>query len=135
MERIPIPLGYGHKANRERQMHKHTVKRTHIDTLEGISGGQCLTQLYVLIVSEDEDDVGSHIADVAVPLKPRPEAVSGQVAGAFGHGQDSHQDEEEEEEEEKREQGGQPPPCHHYSAVTSSVLRFTRGSLQLPHSA
>ena len=107
MERIPIPMGHGHKANRERQMHKYTVN-TH--TQDRISGGKCLTQLYVLIISEDKDDVGSDIADVAVPLQARPEAIPRQVARALGHREeDSHQD----KQQEKRERGGEPPPRHH----------------------
>ena len=68
----------GHKANRERQTHsKHTQ--------EGIHGGKCLTQFYVLIIGEDEDDVGSDVAEVAIPLQARPEAIPRQVARALGH--------------------------------------------------
>lgn len=77
-------------------------------TQERINGGKSLTQFYVLIVSEDEDDVGSDVADLAVSLQAGPEAIPRQVSGALGHREDSHQDKEEE-----RERGREPPPCHH----------------------
>lgn len=61
-------------------------------TQERFTGGKHLTQFYVLIISEDEDDVGSDVAYVAVPLQARPEAISRQVARALGHREDSHKD-------------------------------------------
>lgn len=66
---------------------------------------KCLTQFYVLIISEDQDDVGSDVAEVAVPLQASPEAISRQV-----HRKDFPQD---KKEEKKKERGGEPPPCHH----------------------
>lgn len=106
MERIPIPMGHGHKANKETNAQTHTQER--------INAGKCLTQFYVLIISEDEDDVGSDIADVAVPLQSRPEAISRQVARALGHREDFHQD----KKEEKWERGREPPPCHHATLLS-----------------
>lgn len=96
-------------------MHKHTV-----NTQERINGGKCLTQFYVLVISEDEDDVGSDVADVAVPLQARPEAISRQVARALGHRKDSHQG---KKEKKKRERGGEPPPCH-YATLQSPPQSF-----------
>lgn len=74
------------------------------------NGTKCLTQLYILIISEDEDDVGSNVADVAVPLQARPRSISRQVAGALGHRKESPQD---KKDKKKRERGGEPLPCHH----------------------
>lgn len=55
-------------------------------------GFRQLTQFYILIISEDEDDVGSHVANVAVSLQPRPEAISRQVARALSRGESSCKD-------------------------------------------
>lgn len=79
MDRMSIPLGDGHKASRRRDRctNRH---------------GKHLTQFYVLIISEEEDDVGSHVAHIAIPLLTRPEAISRQVSRALGHGEDSRQD-------------------------------------------
>lgn len=65
------------------------------------------TQLNVLVVSQDEDDVGPDVADVAVPLQAGPETISGQVAGAVRRREESRK-----EQKEKRERGREPPPCH-----------------------
>lgn len=54
--------------------------------------GKQLTQFYVLIISENKDDVGSDIAYVAVPLRARPDAISRQVPRALGRREDSHKD-------------------------------------------
>lgn len=74
------------------------------------NGAKCLTQLYILIISEDEDDVGSDVTDVAIPLQTRPQPISREVARTLGCRKDSPQD---KKEQEKRERGGKPPPCHH----------------------
>lgn len=104
-----------------KQTERGTDAQTHSKkhTEERINGGKCLTQFYVLIVSEDQDDVGSDVADVAIPLQARPEAMSRQVARALGHRKHSHQG---EKEQEKRERGGEYPPCHR--ATLPSPLQF-----------
>lgn len=71
--------------------------------------GQNFTQFNVLIVSEKQNDVGSDVARVAVPLETRPEAISRQVSGALGQREDPHQDQQEEE----RDRGEEPPPRHY----------------------
>lgn len=88
MERISIPMGHGHKANRERQMHRHSKHKQ----MQRFTRGKQLTQFYVLIISENKDDVGSDIAYVAVPLRARPDAISRQVPRALGRREDSHKD-------------------------------------------
>lgn len=99
---------------------------------EKINGGNCLTQFYVLIVSEDEDDVGSDVADLAVSLQAGPEAIPRQVSRALGRREDSHQDKKEEE----RERGREPPPCHHATLQSppQSFVSHTHTRLRLPHS-
>lgn len=74
------------------------------------NGAKCLTQLYILIISEDENDVGSDVTDVTIPLQARPQPISREVAGALCYRKDSPQD---EKEQKKRERGEKPPPCHH----------------------
>lgn len=100
MARVPIPMGHRHYANGERA-------RETGNTRERINGGERLTQFYVLVIGEDEDDVGPDVAEVAVLLQPRLLPIARQVAGAVGRGEkDSRRD---EKEEEKRE------PCHRAS--------------------
>ena len=92
-----------------------------------ISGGKCLTQFDVLIISEDQDDVGSHVAEVAVPLQARPLAVSRQVARAMDHRKHFHHD--KKEDKKKRKRGRENPPCHLVtlqSPPQSSVLSTWR---------
>lgn len=86
-----------------------TDAQTHSKHPEERFNGRYLTQFYILIISEDEDDVGSHVAYVAVSLQARPEAISRQVARALSRRESPHKD----ENEEKRERGKEPLPCHH----------------------
>lgn len=65
------------------------------------NGASSLTQFYILIISEDEDDVRSNVAGMPVPLHARLQAISGQVAWALGHRKNSTQDKEEQKTGEK----------------------------------
>lgn len=78
---------YPRDADNTKQMGKHTVNGHRRGFME-----ENLTQFYVLIISEDEDDVGSHVAYVAVSLQARPEAVSRQVPRALGRRERSRKD-------------------------------------------
>lgn len=100
MERIFNLLGDEHKASR--------INRC-TSTQERAGGGQGFTQFHVLIVSEEQNDVGSDVAHVAVPLEARPGAISRQVSGALGRREDSHQN----QQKEKRDRGEKPPPSHY----------------------
>lgn len=80
-----------------------------------------------MIIGEDEDDVGSDVTDVAVPLQPRPEAIARQVAGPLSRMTDFNQ--ERKEKKEERERGRQPPPCHH-STLQSPPQRFSHTATQ-----
>lgn len=63
------------------------------------SAAGAATQLDVLVVGQHQDDVGPDVAGVAVPLQPRAESVSGQVAGGVaGEGQEEEAAEKQEAE-------------------------------------
>lgn len=108
-------------------MHSHVVNKQK----QRINGGNPLTQFYILIISENENDIGPDVADVPVPLQTRPEAMPRQVARALGLRKDYHQDEEKKKKREKRRE---PPPCHHAS-LQSPLQAFDQHSLQLSGSA
>lgn len=93
----------------------------------------CLTQLYVLIIGENQNDIGSDVSEVTVSLQTGPGAISRQVAKTFHFREASHQD---KREEKKRKNGRVPSPCHH-DKLLSSLQSFIHcpGSLQVPHAA
>lgn len=99
MERMSNLLGDEDKASR--------INRC-TDMQRRSGGGQNFTQFHVLIVSEKQNDVGSDVAHVAVPLETRPGPISRQVSGALGQREESHED----QQKEKRDRGEEPPPRH-----------------------
>lgn len=101
MARISNLPGDGHKANRRINRCTNTQQRS--------GRGQNFTQFDVLVVSEKQNDIGSGVAHVAVPLEARPGAISRQVSRALGYWEDPHQD----QQKEQRERGEKPPPRHY----------------------
>lgn len=70
-----------------------------------------VTQLNVLVVRQHQDDVGSDVTGVAVPLQPGAESVPGQVAGGVA-GEGEEEKASKEQEGEMMEAGGEPRRCH-----------------------
>lgn len=81
-------------------MHKHTLRSDR---------GREFTQFDVLIISEEENDVGPDVAHVAVPLETGPGPIPRQVSRGLGPREHSHRD----QHKEKRERGEEPPPRHY----------------------
>lgn len=102
---------HGHNLHTQGTPITPTDAPTHSQHPQEGFNGRCLTQFYVLVIGEDEDDVGPHVAYVAVSLQARPEAISGQVARALSRREGSHKG----QNEEKRERGKEPLPCHRWN--------------------
>lgn len=98
-ERVCNLLGREHKASR---INRCTNRQRRS------GGGQAFTQLHVLVISEKQNDVGSDVAHVAVPLETGPGPVSRQVSGALSQREESQQN----QHKEKRGRGQEPPARH-----------------------